>query len=63
MCSHHEEKLIFPCNNHYEECISDICSENKIPYLCINDLIWTEIDDQSHYDRAINEIYPKILKK
>lgn len=63
MCSHHEENLIFPCKTHYEECISAICCETKIPYLCINDLVWTEIDDQSHYDRAINQIYPKLLKK
>ena len=60
MCSHHKENLIFPCNYHYEECISDICSEKKIPYLCINNLVWTEIDDQSHYDRALKEIFPKL---
>ncbi len=63
MCSHHEANLIFPCNYHYEECISDVCAGEKIPYLRVDDLIWTEIDDQSHYDRAIKEIYPKITKK
>jgi len=63
MCSHHEANLIFPCNDHYEECISEVCAEKKIPYLRVNNLIWTEIDDQSHYDRAIKEIYPKIAKK
>ena len=62
MCSHHGENLIFPCNNHYEECISDVCLNKKIPYIRIEDLVWTEIDDQSHYDRAIKEIYPKIAK-
>ena len=63
MCSHHEANLIFPCNYHYEECVSDVCIDKKVPYLRIDDLIWTEIDDQSHYDRAIKEIYPKIAKK
>tara|TARA_B100000700_G_scaffold329508_1_gene451467 strand:+ start:2106 stop:2900 length:795 start_codon:yes stop_codon:yes gene_type:complete len=62
MCSHHEANLIFPLNYHYEECISEICSQNKILYLRINDLVWTEIDNQVHYDRAIKYIYPKLLK-
>lgn len=63
MCSHHAKNLVYPCSNHYEECISDICSEKEVPFLCVENLVWTEIDDQSHYDRAINEIYPKISKK
>lgn len=63
MCSHHASNLIFPCSNHYEECISDVCSKKKVPFLRIGNLVWTEIDDQSHYDRAIKEIYPKISRK
>mgnify|MGYP001315310432 CR=1 FL=1 len=62
MCSHYEGDLNFPNRNHYEECISELCSENKIPYLRVDDLVWTEIDDQSHYDRAVKEIFPKITK-
>ena len=63
MCSYHAENLSFPCDNHYEECISDLCSEKEVLFLCVDDLVWTEIDYQSHYDRAINVIYPKIIKK
>ena len=32
MCEHHEENLEFPCNRHYEECISDLCSKKEIPF-------------------------------
>ena len=61
MCEHHEENLEFPCNRHYEECISDLCSKTGIPFLRVGDLVWTEIDDQSHYERAIKEILPKLI--
>ena len=61
MCANHESSLKFPCINHYEECISDLCGDNSVPFLRINDLVWTEIDDQDHYDRAIRKIYPKII--
>ena len=61
MCEHHEENLEFPCNRHYEECISDLCSKTGISFLRIGDLVWTEIDDQSHYKRAIKEILPRLI--
>ena len=62
MCEHHEANLEFPCNRHYEECISDLCSKTGIPFLRVGDLVWTEIDDQSHYDRALKEILPSLIK-
>ena len=61
MCDYHEAHLEFPCSRHYEECISDICSKTEIPFLRVGDLIWTEIDDQSHYDRALKEILPRLI--
>ena len=61
MCEHHEENLEFPCNRHYEECISDLCSKTEIPFLRIGDLVWTEIDDQSHYERALREVLPRLI--
>jgi len=60
MCTQHQENLSFPCSNHYEECISEVSSEWVVPYLRIGDLVWTEIDDQFHFDRAIKKIYPRI---
>ena len=62
MCEYHEAHLEFPCSRHYEECISDICSKTEIPFLRVGDLVWTEIDDQSHYDKALKEIYPRLIK-
>ena len=63
MCETHKQNLSFPCYKHYEECISDLCSKKMVPYLCVSDLIWTEIDNQSHYDRALKKIYPMIIQK
>ena len=63
MCALHEENLTFPCSNHYEECISEVSSEWMVPYLRIGDLVWTEIDDQFHFDRAITIIYPRIKQQ
>ena len=62
MCEYHESHLEFPCSRHYEECISDICSKTEIPFLRVGDLVWTEIDDQSHYNRALKEIFPRLIK-
>ena len=62
MCDYHEAHLELPCSRHYEECISDICSKTEIPFLRVGDLVWTEIDDQSHYDRALKEIFPRLIK-
>ena len=61
MCDYHEAHLEFPCSRHYEECISDLCPRIEIPFLRVGDLIWTEIDDQSHYERALKEILPKLI--
>ena len=61
MCEYHESHLEFPCSRHYEECISDLCPRNEIPFLRVGDLIWTEIDDQSHYERALKEILPRLI--
>ena len=61
MCDYHEAHLEFPCSRHYEECISDLCSKREVPFLKVMDLVWTEIDDQSHYNRALKEILPKLI--
>ena len=63
MCAHHEENLTFPCSNHYEECISEVSTEQVVHFLRVDDLVWTEIDDQSHYDRAVKKIYPGIIRQ
>jgi hypothetical protein len=50
-------------NPKLEECISDMSLEQVIPYLRAGDLVWTDIDDQSHFDRALNKIYPSIKQQ
>ncbi len=63
MCDHHSNKISFPNNFHYEECISDLCDQHEIQYLKMENLIWTEIDDPQHYKRAVEEIWPLLMKK
>ena len=62
MCELHKVNPKFPCDRHYEEYISDLCSMTKIPFLRVGDLVWTEIDNQSHYERALKEILPRLIK-
>jgi len=62
MCELHKVNSEFPCDRHYEEYISDLCSMTKIPFLRVGDLVWTEIDNQSHYERALKEILPRLIK-
>ena len=50
-------------NPKLEECISEMSLEQVIPYLRVGDLVWTEIDYQSHFDRALNKIYPSIKQQ
>jgi len=61
MCDYHESHLEFPCGRHYEECISDLYPKNEIPFLRVGDLVWTEIDDQFHYEKALKEILPRLI--
>ena len=63
MCRYHKENLPKTCRYHYEEVLSDLCLEREITYLKIPDLVWTEIDMESHFERAWNLVYPAILKK
>ncbi|NQU63243.1 MAG: phosphocholine cytidylyltransferase family protein [SAR324 cluster bacterium] len=63
MCAYYEHVIPFPSDYHYEDCLSDLSTGQPIPYLKIEDLIWTEIDDPSHYRRALEQIYPKICAK
>ena len=61
MCEYHETHFEFTCSRHYEECISDLCPKTEIPFLRVGDLVWTEIDDQSHYERSLKEILPRLI--
>ncbi|WP_244834725.1 phosphocholine cytidylyltransferase family protein [Clostridium sp. BJN0001] len=47
----------------YENAIFDSAKERKIGYLKLNNLIWGEIDDESHLNRIKNIIIPKLENK
>lgn len=50
-------------NYHYEDCLTDVSSKCEINYELIENLAWLEIDDENHYRRAIELIYPQILER
>lgn len=50
-------------NYHYEDCLTDVSSKSVINYELIEDLAWLEIDDENHYTRAQELIYPRILDR
>ena len=60
LCAYYENNLEYQRLAHYEECISDLSSTNDVHYIKIPDLVWTEIDNPEHFNRALNQIYPKI---
>jgi len=48
---------------HYEEALVKISGKREIYVEKIKDFIWTEIDNEKHYKRAFDYIYPEIMKK
>jgi 2-aminoethylphosphonate-pyruvate transaminase len=48
---------------HYEEAFVKIINKKSFYVNKKQKLIWTEIDTEEHYRRAINYVYPKILSK
>lgn len=56
---------IFPkkCQYHYEDCLTDISGDIAIHYHYIEDLAWTEIDDENQLTRAQEKIYPLIKQR
>ncbi len=60
MCDYYHLEIPFPSDFHYEDCLSSLSGKYDICYHKVEDIVWTEIDDPSHYERAVNYIYPKI---
>lgn len=44
----------------YEDALVGLTSLTEISVKVVDDLVWCEIDDEDHLNRAINLIYPKI---
>ena len=62
MCRFYEKHIPKFSNYDYEDCLSDMSKDRVINYLKINDLVWAEIDDKIHYQRAIERVYPQIMR-
>ncbi len=48
---------------HYEDCLTDVSNSTAIHYQCIENLAWTEIDDENHLSQAREKIYPLIEQR
>lgn len=47
----------------YEDALVGASAEHDIFIKVVDDLAWCEIDDESHLQRALNLVYPKILER
>lgn len=47
----------------YEYALMDIARDYKIGYIKPDNLVWSEIDNEEHYNRTIRYIYPKLKRK
>lgn len=47
----------------YEYALMDIGRDYKIRYIKLDSLVWTEIDNEEHYNRTVRYIYPKLKRK
>jgi len=63
MCKYYHEEIPFPSDFHYENCLSGLAAAIDVKYHLVEDIVWTEIDDPSHYERALKLILPRILEK
>ena len=63
MCDYYHSEIPFPSDFHYEDCLSAVSGRYDIPYHCVEDLVWTEIDDPHHYQRALDKILPNLKKR
>ena len=60
MINNSEEYFKSDLNLDYEYCIVDTAKKYPVYYIKIDDLIWAEIDDESHLNRVKKQIYPRL---
>ena len=58
--SNSKDHLKFDLNLDYEYCIVETAKQYSVYYLKIDDLIWAEIDDESHLNRVKRNIFPAL---
>ena len=63
MCAHAES--VFRESKHLEYEQALVAAARDVPVDCpvVSDLAWTEIDDENHLKRAMEEIYPRIMER
>jgi choline kinase len=58
-----EAERLFPRSirvDYETDCLDALAQSLEIPYRLVPDLLWAEIDDAAHLDRARTQIYPRI---
>ncbi len=64
MCRYYESCMLEYPKMDYESAMMAVSkNEKKLYCLNVGDTPWCEIDNLEHYQRAINEIYPRIISK
>ncbi len=63
MVDHSEKQFSKNQQYQYEDCLTELSDIKEINYELINDLAWKEIDDENHYQNAVENIYPLIQKR
>ncbi len=56
----HDAAASLPATAHYEDGLNAVAAERPITLLHAPDLVWCEIDDEHHLDRARRLIWPRI---
>ncbi len=62
MCSFAEKKFVSNKMLDYEYAFVEVAKKTTFYIKKIDDYVWCEIDDENHLKRAIDIIYPKILR-
>lgn len=47
----------------YEDCLTDLSRSTAIYYHCLENLAWSEIDDEQQVSRALNDVHPLIQRR
>ena len=63
MVEHSEKQFNKNQQYQYEDCLTDISNLKEINFELIEDLAWMEIDDNNHFKKASEKIYPLIQKR
>ncbi|NNG28264.1 MAG: NTP transferase domain-containing protein, partial [Ignavibacteriaceae bacterium] len=63
MVEHSEKQFKKNQQYQYEDCLTDLSTLKEINYELVKDLAWIEIDDENHFKKAKEIIYPRIQKR